>query len=270
MTTLVTAVSFIEPRHSAPRPEWQQVYVGDSRVEVLALGEGKPLLFLHGWGLSPRAYLPALHSLAEGGYRITAPSLPGFGRSDARRSHDHSLHGVADHMIDALDALALPDGVPVVAHSFGAGVTLRIAALRPDLIGPATLISPVGGAAHGPASWPNLLTGMLDDASPRVAVAGLRDFLAAALRHPAAITASGLAARAADSVSDLQTAAAAGIPVHLVFAATDHVVRPGDLPTCAPGVTTETVRGTHGWLLGEPERFADLVTTCLHPVAITA
>jgi pimeloyl-ACP methyl ester carboxylesterase len=208
-----------------------------------------------------------LHSLAEGGCHITAPSLPGFGRSDARRSHDHSLHGVADHMIDALDALALPDGVPVVAHSFGAGVTLRIAALRPDLVSRAILISPVGGAAHGPASWPNLLTGMLDDASPRVAVAGLRDFLSAALRHPGAITASGLAARAADSVSDLQAAVAAGIPVHLVFAATDHVVRPGDLPTCAPGVTTETVHGPHGWLLGEPQRFADLVTTSLRPVA---
>jgi pimeloyl-ACP methyl ester carboxylesterase len=268
--TSVTVVSFVEPRHSRLRPEWQQVYVGDSRVEILTLGDGEPLLFLHGWGLSPRAYLPALHSLAERGHRITAPSLPGFGRSDARRNHDHSLHGVADHMIDALDALALPDGLPVVAHSFGAGVTLRIAALRPDLIGRLTLISPVGGAAHGAASWPNLLTGMFDDASPRVAVAGLRDFLAAALRHPAAITASGLAARAADSVSDLQAAVAAGIPVRLVFAATDHVVRPGDLPTCAPGITSETVHGTHGWLLGEPQRFADLVTGSVHPVVIPA
>jgi pimeloyl-ACP methyl ester carboxylesterase len=173
-------------------------------------------------------------------------------------------------MIDALDALALPDGVPVVAHSFGAGVTLRIAALRPDLLSRLTLISPVGGAGHGPASWPNLLTGVLDDATPRVAVAGLRDFLAAALRHPGALTASGLAARAADSVNDLQAVVAAGIPVHLVFAAGDHVVRPGDLPTCAPGVTSETVRGTHGWLLGEPQRFADLVTSSPRGVAATA
>jgi pimeloyl-ACP methyl ester carboxylesterase len=266
----VTAISFAELRHPALRPEWQQVYVGDSRVEVLALGTGDPLLFLHGWGLSPRAYLPALHALADRGHRITAPSLPGFGRSDARRNHDHSLHGVADHMIDALDALALPDGVPVVAHSFGAGVTLRIAALRPDLLGRLTLISPVGGAAHGPASWPNLLTGVLDDATPRVAVAGLRDFLAAALRHPGALTATGLAARAADSVNDLQAVVAAGIPVHLVFAAGDHVVRPGDLPTCAPGVTSETVRGTHGWLLGEPQRFAELVTSSPHGVAAIA
>lgn len=266
----MTAVSFAELRSAELRPEWQQVYVGDSRVEVLALGAGEPLLFLHGWGLSPRAYLPALHALAECGHRITAPSLPGFGRSDARPSHDHSLHGVADHMIEALDALALPDGVPVVAHSFGAGVTLRIAALRPDLVGRLTLISPVGGAGHGPASWPNLLTGLFDDASPRVAVAGLRDFLAAALRHPAALTASGLAARAADSVGDLQAVVAAGIPVHLVFAATDHVVRPGDLPTCAPGVTTETVRGTHGWLLGEPQRFADLVTSSSRQVVASA
>jgi pimeloyl-ACP methyl ester carboxylesterase len=270
MTSSVTVISFAGPRHRPLRPEWQQVFVGDSRVEVVALGEGDPLLFLHGWGLSPRAYLPALHCVAERGHRITAPSLPGFGRSDARRNHDHSLRGVADHMIEALDALALPDRLPVVAHSFGAGVTLRIAALRPDLVRGLTLISPVGGAAHGPASWPHVLTGLLDDASPRVALASLRDFLAAALRNPAALTASGLAARAADSVGDLRAVSAAGIPVHLVFAAADHVVRPGELPTCAPGVTTETVRGTHGWLLGEPQRFADLITRAERQVAITA
>ena len=173
-------------------------------------------------------------------------------------------------MIDALDALALPDRLPVVAHSFGAGVSLRIAALRPDLISGLTLISPVGGAADGAASWPGLLTSMLDDARSRVAVAGLRDFLTAALRNPVAITASGLAARAADSVTDLQAAVAAGIPVRLVFAAADHVVRPGGLPTCAPGISTETVRGSHGWLLGEPHRFAELVTTSPDPLAFTA
>ena len=268
MTIPVTVLSFAEPRLSRRRPEWQQVYVGESRVEVLALGQGEPLLFLHGWGLSPRAYLPALRFLADRGHRITAPSLPGFGRSDARPNRDHSLHGVADHMIDALDALALPDRLPVVAHSFGAGVSLRIAALRPDLISRLTLIGPVGGAAEGPASWPNLLTGMLHEARSRAAVASLRDFLSAALRNPGAIIASGLAARAADSVTDLQAAVAAGIPVRLVFAAADRVVRPGGLPDCAPGITTERVCGRHGWLLGEPHRFADLVMTSPEPVGI--
>jgi pimeloyl-ACP methyl ester carboxylesterase len=264
----VTVVSFPRPRPL--RPEWQQVFVENSRVEVVALGEGAPLVFLHGWGLSPRAYLPALVCVAERGSRVTAPSLPGFGGSDARRNHDHSLRGVADHMIEALDALALPERLPVVAHSFGAGVSLRMAALRPDLVSGLTLISPVGGAGHGPASWPFALPGLLDDASPRIALASLRDFLAAALRHPAALTASGLAAWSADSIGDLRAVVAAGIPVHLVFAAGDHVVRPGDLPTCAPGVTSETVRGTHGWLLREPQRFADLVTTPRPSVAITA
>src|SRR5215211_2793926 len=158
----VTVLSFAEPHQSPLHPQWQLVYVDNRRVEVLALGEGEPLLFLHGWGLSPRAYLPALRSLADRGHRITAPSLPGFGRSDARRNHDHSLKGVADHMIDALEALALPERLPVVAHSFGAGVSLRIAALRPDLISRLTLISPVGGAAHGPAPWSTLLTGLFE------------------------------------------------------------------------------------------------------------
>lgn len=266
----MTVLSSTELQHSTLHPVWQQVHVDDRRVEVLTLGGGEPLLFLHGWGLSPRSYLPALRSLANRGHRITAPSLPGFGKSEARRNPDHSLHGVADHVIDALDVLGLPGALPVVAHSFGAGVSLRIAALRPDLISRLTLISPVGGAARGSAPWSSVLTGMLDDACSRVAVTVLRDFIPAALRNPVAVTASGLAARGADSVSDLQTAAAAGIPVHLVFAAADHVVRPGDLATCAPGITSETVPGRHGWLLGDPHRFADLVTTSSGPAARAA
>ena len=266
----MTELSSIELPHSRLHPVWQQVYVDDRPVEVLTLGDGEPLLFLHGWGLSPRAYLPALRALADYGHRITAPSLPGFGRSDARRTPDHSLHGVADHMIEALDALDLPGALPVVAHSFGAGVALRVAALRPDLISRLTLISPVGGAGCGRAPWPILLTGMLDEVCSRVAVTIVRDFVPAALRNPVAITASGLAARAADSVADLRAATESGIPVHLVFAAADHVVRPGDLPTCAPGVTSETVRGRHGWLLGDPRRFADLVTAASARAALAA
>lgn len=260
MTAPVSVLTFAETGNAGRRPEWQQVFVEDCRVEILTIGVGEPLMFLHGWGLSPRTYLPALRRLADRGHRIVAPSLPGFGGSDARHIRDHSLAGVADHMIDALDALALGSRLPVVAHSFGAGVSLRIAARRPDLVSALTLISPVGGAGHGPAPWPNLLTGMVHDISPRVALAGLRDFLAAALHNPSAITTSGLAARAADSVTDLQATVAAGVPVRLVFAADDRVVRPGDLPVCAPGTTTETVRGGHGWLLVDPERFADLVT----------
>jgi pimeloyl-ACP methyl ester carboxylesterase len=145
-----------------------------------------------------------------------------------------------------------------------------VAALRPDLISSLTLIGPVGGAADGPAPWLALLTGMLHDARSRVAVAGLRDCLAAALRYPAAIAASGLAARAAGSVTDLQAAVATGIPVRLFFAAGDHVVRPGDLPIYAPRAASETVRGSHGWLLGEPQRFADLATTPATRLAMTA
>jgi pimeloyl-ACP methyl ester carboxylesterase len=245
---------------------WRTTTAGGARTRWLDAGDGDPLVFLHGWGLSPRAYVPALRCLAHRGHRVTAPSLPGFGFSAPRRNGDHSLHGMADHMIEALDALGLPDRLPVVAHSFGAGVSLRIAAVRPDLVSRLTLISPVGGAAHGPVPWPSLLTGMLHDLKPRVAAAGLRELLAAGLRNPAAITASGLAARAADSVADLQAAVAAAIPVRLVFAAADRVVRPGDLPICAPRVTTETVQGSHGWLLREPRRFAELVTAFPGPL----
>ncbi|MCA1713521.1 MAG: alpha/beta fold hydrolase, partial [Actinobacteria bacterium] len=45
-------------------------------------GDGPPIVFLHGWGLSNRTYARALPGLAAGGARVIAPALPGFGRSD--------------------------------------------------------------------------------------------------------------------------------------------------------------------------------------------
>lgn len=45
-------------------------------------GDGPPLLFLHGWGITGRVYARVLPILAATGARVIAPALPGFGRSE--------------------------------------------------------------------------------------------------------------------------------------------------------------------------------------------
>ena len=51
-------------------------------LRVMEAGDGEPLLFLHGWGLSPRAYADGIAKLGTGGVRVIAPALPGFDGSD--------------------------------------------------------------------------------------------------------------------------------------------------------------------------------------------
>jgi pimeloyl-ACP methyl ester carboxylesterase len=70
--------------------------------------------------------------LSAAGYRVVAPALRGYGRTDAPEAvEDYTqLHLVGD-LIGLLDALGEPTAV-VVGHDWGAPVAWNAAALRPD------------------------------------------------------------------------------------------------------------------------------------------
>lgn len=82
------------------------------------LGEGEPVLLLHGWGGASTDMAPLAAALAEAGYLAVVPDLPGHG-SDRGRSTD------VFRMAATVDAVAGRFGRPrsVVAHSFGAVVS---------------------------------------------------------------------------------------------------------------------------------------------------
>lgn len=117
-------------------------------------------LHLRTFGNGPRRAV-ALHcSLAQGaiwagvaahlpGLTITAPDLPGHGRSP-------DWDGVRDlHSLTTEAVLAVMDGpCDLIGHSFGATVALRAALARPDLVRTLTLAEPVLFAAARAAGAP--------------------------------------------------------------------------------------------------------------------
>ena len=44
-----------------------------------SVGDGPPLVFLHGWSLGSHSYRRCLAALAAHGRQVLAPALPGFG-----------------------------------------------------------------------------------------------------------------------------------------------------------------------------------------------
>ena len=60
---------------------WHRTTVDGREVSYGDVGGGPPAIFVHGWGLSSRAYGDAITELARAGTRVIAPALPGFGRS---------------------------------------------------------------------------------------------------------------------------------------------------------------------------------------------
>lgn len=247
-------------RPATPAEERQVLTVSGKKVEVLIVGDGAPLVFLHGWGLHPRPYLPALRALAARGYRVYAPALPGFGGSAPLAPWRQGLRGIAEHITAALDALDLGGPVPIVGHSFGSGIALRIASRRPDLVTRLVLFSPVGGGGATDAiiRIPDMIASTFAEMTPSLALGSLRWFLPTLLRRPLPVAIAGHAAHHANLILETRAAVGAGVPVHFLFADADHVVRPGGLPTCAPSILSDTVSGGHSWLLTDPDRFAAL------------
>ena len=104
---------------------------------------GRPLVLVHGLGMSGRSMKPALQVLARGG-RTLAPDLPGYGRTRGG-GRTLGIAGLADALVGWLDATGLDDvegGIDLVGHSLGAQVVADVARRRPDLVRHLVLVGP--------------------------------------------------------------------------------------------------------------------------------
>lgn len=103
--------------------------VGIAHVDV---GEGPTVLLMHGepsWSFLYRTMIPVL---VEGGFRVLAPDLVGFGRSDKpTRVGDHTYQRHVDWMLGWLRSVD-PDGVTLFCQDWGGLIGLRLAAAEPD------------------------------------------------------------------------------------------------------------------------------------------
>lgn len=110
-----------------------------------------PILFLHGWALSPWAYQDMLNHMSRE-HRVVAPFLPSltWNRSQQRiRSHQDWADLIAKFCVQ----LELPQ-VHAVGQSTGGGVAGCLAAAQPNLVQSLTLIDASGAANHVARYYP--------------------------------------------------------------------------------------------------------------------
>ncbi len=248
--------------------------VDDAVVRLMEVGDptADPLLFLHGWGLTPRCYADGMARLTGAGVRVIAPCLPGFGGSDGPALTGVDLPAYARRVGRLLDVLGLEHPVFVAGHSFGGGVALQLATDRPERVRSLTLVNSVGGAPSrrtglADASWWRWAAGAVTELSPRhvarAAPAMLRDFLPNAVRKPVTMALTARLALSASLAGQAQALVARGMPVLFVWGDADRLIAPGELGAVAGSLPAEVVRGRHGWLLTEPEEFAALLRNAL-------
>ncbi len=93
------------------------------KVNYLVLGEGRPLLILHGWGSKSDNWRKAGGFLAKKGFKVIIPDLPGFGKSSSP-SGVWNLDDYADFVKEFVKALKL-ENFYLLGHSFGGALAVK-------------------------------------------------------------------------------------------------------------------------------------------------
>lgn len=243
-------------------------------------GSGQPVLFLHGWGLGHRTYARPLALLEARGYRVYAPSLPGFGGSETLPREDRSFSGYGAWAAEFLAAVGVTEPVVVVGHSFGGGVGVSLAHRQPELVRCLVLLNSVGGANwHHAMGRPGYLGGrplwswglqLSRELLPVRRGAGLLagmwlDVLGNLLANPAGFWEIGRMAATADLMDELQVLGGQGVPVLALRGHSDGVVPLSAFEAMCAAVGTEgrILRGSHSFLLTDPSSFDEVMANVL-------
>ena len=138
------AADEVLPPDGAVPPPWpaRRVTIDGAMLHVRdtpgSSPNAEPALYVHGLGGSSQNFTDLAALLADR-FDGQALDLPGFGYSDP--SSRYSIRAFADKIIGYLE-YANRGPVHVVANSLGGAISVRVAALRPDLVRTLTLVSP--------------------------------------------------------------------------------------------------------------------------------
>ena len=109
------------------------------KVNYKILGEGRPLLILHGWGSRSENWIKVAKPISEKGIKVIIPDLPGFGQSD-RPKEAWSLDDYSDFVQEFAKSLGL-ERFSLLGHSFGGSLATKLSLRIPEKIDRLYLVS---------------------------------------------------------------------------------------------------------------------------------
>jgi pimeloyl-ACP methyl ester carboxylesterase/putative sterol carrier protein len=117
-----------------------EVKAGDLTISAYVVGEGPPVLALHGLGGTKISMLPLVPPLAQH-HRLIIPDLPGHGASDKPVSTEYTPRSYARTVRRLMDALEV-DRAVVIGNSLGGRVALELGVRSPDRVRALALLAP--------------------------------------------------------------------------------------------------------------------------------
>jgi pimeloyl-ACP methyl ester carboxylesterase len=103
-------------------------------MHVAEVGEGKPVIFVHGFPELWRSWRKQMPVVADAGYRAVAPDMRGYGRTTAPSNvADYNVLDLCGDLCGLLDDLGV-DKSFFVGHDWGAWVMWFMTLLHPDRV----------------------------------------------------------------------------------------------------------------------------------------
>jgi 2-hydroxymuconate-semialdehyde hydrolase len=131
---------------STPSPEiGKSLRTGAFNTNVHDIGQGKPLMFIHGSGPGVTAWanwrlvMPELSKTR----RVIAPDMVGFGYTDRPEGITYNMDTWVQQALDVLDALGI-EQTDLVGNSFGGALALALTIRAPHRVRRLVLMGSVG------------------------------------------------------------------------------------------------------------------------------
>ena len=138
-TLFLAATILLSSCFTQPKVESGYISVSDgAQIYYEAVGEGTPVILLHGHTLDLRMWDPQVKPLLEAGYRVIRPEMRGYGHSSKQKPGQQFTH--LDDMMTVMDSLHIAKA-HVVGLSMGSFVASEMVAMHSDRLLTATLAS---------------------------------------------------------------------------------------------------------------------------------
>ena len=111
-------------------------------LNARVVGEGPPVLLLHGWGRSGEDFAPIAERLSKEGFACHLLDLPGFGESDMPPDA-WDVPRYAQFVLAYMDAAEL-ERASLIGHSFGGRISIVLAADCPGRVEKIVLVNSAG------------------------------------------------------------------------------------------------------------------------------
>lgn len=114
--------------------ESTMVQVNGLHMHVVSAGQGPPVLLLHGFPDTHSVWRKQIGILAQAGFRVIAPDLRGYGKTDAPpHVRDYAMDLLCGDVVGLLDALGI-DKVRLVGHDWGAAIGWQVCMHAPGRV----------------------------------------------------------------------------------------------------------------------------------------